>query len=286
MARGRFAHAIDELRGKTDSTPEEAVHGARKDLKKLRSLLRLVRDGMGGGVYRRENAALRGIGRSLSGVRDADVMLAMLDDLEQRFPSELPPGAAIGLRQTLQAHRRTLEVDGDGDPLAALDKARRRVKSWAPAGDDFDVLHDGLERAYRHGREARRNALADPADENLHQWRKRTKDLWYHLTILREAWPPVLEPLADRAHELSDRLGEDRDLALLIEFAFAHAPDLDGTDRVRALVEVIAPRRDELRAEAVDLGARLYGDKPGRFSRRMRNLFEAWRAGRVPISSD
>ena len=47
IARGRIDHAIDELRGKTDSTPEEAVHEARKDLKKLRALLRLARASWG-----------------------------------------------------------------------------------------------------------------------------------------------------------------------------------------------------------------------------------------------
>ena len=43
VARGRIDHALDELRGKSDSTREEAVHEARKDMKKLRALLRLVR---------------------------------------------------------------------------------------------------------------------------------------------------------------------------------------------------------------------------------------------------
>ena len=47
VARGRIDHAIDELRGKTDSTPVEAVHEARKDMKKLRALLRLARGELG-----------------------------------------------------------------------------------------------------------------------------------------------------------------------------------------------------------------------------------------------
>ena len=43
MAHGRIGHALEELGGTTDSAPEEAVHEARKDVKKLRALLRLVR---------------------------------------------------------------------------------------------------------------------------------------------------------------------------------------------------------------------------------------------------
>src|SRR5918997_4732474 len=103
VARGRIDHALDELRGKSDSTREEAVHEARKDMKKLRALLRLVRGDLGDRVYRRENQCFRDTARELSGMRDADVMLATLGDLEARY-GELP-GAAGRLRQALVAHR-------------------------------------------------------------------------------------------------------------------------------------------------------------------------------------
>ena len=47
IAYGRIDHAIAELCGKTDSSAEEAVHEARKDLKKLRALLRMTRGELG-----------------------------------------------------------------------------------------------------------------------------------------------------------------------------------------------------------------------------------------------
>ncbi len=46
----------------------------------------------------------------------------------------------------------------------------------------------------------------------MHEWRKRVKDLWYHVTLLQDAWRPVMSALADEAHELSDRLGDEHDL--------------------------------------------------------------------------
>ncbi|MDH3264343.1 MAG: CHAD domain-containing protein, partial [Paracoccaceae bacterium] len=49
----------------------ERVHEARKAVKKLRGLIRLVRQGFAG--YDAENAALREAGRSLSGLREAEV---------------------------------------------------------------------------------------------------------------------------------------------------------------------------------------------------------------------
>ena len=58
VARGRIDHALDELRGSSDSTRAEAVHEARKDMKKLRALLRLVRGELGDERLRRRERLL------------------------------------------------------------------------------------------------------------------------------------------------------------------------------------------------------------------------------------
>src|ERR671923_1603716 len=101
IARGRIDHAIDELEGRTDSSLEEAVHEARKDMKKLRAVVRLVRGEIGDQVYRRENECFRDAGQALSGVRDADVMLSTLAKLEFDISAQ----TASDLRRALEAHR-------------------------------------------------------------------------------------------------------------------------------------------------------------------------------------
>jgi CHAD domain-containing protein len=266
IARGRIDHAIDELGGRSDSTPEEAVHEARKDMKKLRALLRLVRGEIGGSVYRAENEAFRDAARALSGVRDADVMIATLESLVERDEARLPVDAIRRLGPALATHRRSLE-DGHAEPKAAvverLSAARERVDHWPLRHDGFEALAGGLERSYRRGRADWRAARNEATVAGLHDWRKRVKDLWYHLTILREAWPPVMAALADEAHELSDRLGDDHDLAVLRDWA-AGRPELLG-DGLVAFDEAVERRRRELQADALAIGARLYAEKPRAF---------------------
>jgi CHAD domain-containing protein len=257
VAVGRIDHALDELRGDTDSSPEQAVHEARKDMKKLRALLRLVGDK----AIRREAAVFRDAARELAGLRDADVMLATLDRLE----------AGTGpLRQALEAHRiRTAggaHGPASGAATAMLEEARERVAGWPLEGDGFA---EGLLRSYRRGRRAWRTARKEPSTENLHEWRKRVKDLWYHLSLLEEAWKPVMTALSDEAHELSDRLGDDHDLAVLLEWASEHAPD--SAD----LEPLVAGRRRELQHDAFVLGARLYADKPRAFVGRVERWWQA-----------
>jgi CHAD domain-containing protein len=269
-ARGRIDHALDELRGKTDSSPVEAVHEARKDMKKIRALLRLARGELGGQRFARENACFRDAARELAGARDSDVMLETLGSLD------LPAGLSLELRNAIQAER---DADGAGDrdaaarsAVAILKQARKRVDDWPLERDSFKALSKGLERTYRRGRRAFAAALEEQSTEALHEWRKRVKELWYHHTLLRTLWPTVMEAAGDEAHELSDRLGDDHDLAVLSAWVEEHA---EGEPE---LFEAAARRRAELPADAFALGARVYAEKPSAFVRRIRRLWDASRS--------
>src|SRR3954454_5743625 len=55
VAEGRADDALDQLQDGIERNPDAAVHEARKDLKKLRSVLRLVRHEVGDNLYRHEN---------------------------------------------------------------------------------------------------------------------------------------------------------------------------------------------------------------------------------------
>jgi hypothetical protein len=46
--------------------------------------------------------------------------------------------------------------------------------------------------------------LQNPAPEDFHRWRKRVKDLWYHVSLLERAWPEQMEALAKELKTLSD----------------------------------------------------------------------------------
>ena len=274
VARGRIDHAIDELRGKTDSTPVEAVHEARKDMKKLRALLRLTRGELGSKVFDRENACFRDAARELAGARDSDVMLETLAGL-----TYLPPGDGWELRKAIQADREQRLAESDRDAaarsaVAILKEARRRVGDWPLEHNSFDAFAQGLGKTYRQGRRAHRDALEEPAAESLHEWRKRVKDLWYHHTLLRFVWPPVVEVVGDQAHALSDRLGDDHDLAMLAAWVGENA------DAGPEFFAAVARRRGELQDEAFALGALVYAEKPKAFVRRMDRL---WNAGRLRV---
>ena len=90
-----------------------------------------------------------------------------------------------------------------------------------------------------------------------------------------------MDAVGDEAHTLSDLLGDDHDLAVLLAWAQEH------TEPEPELVEAVEARRAALQQEAVELGARLYTDRPKVFVRRLELLWEASReqAAQSPVKT-
>jgi CHAD domain-containing protein len=272
-AREQLAGAAERLE-RAEEDPVTAVHEARKHLKKTRALLRLARPALGRKAYRRENGALRDAGLALSGTRDADVRVATAAALADRAAGRVPVDVFDALRDALGAEA----AGGQGDPSAtftgvieALRAAELRVEAWPLERADWETVLAGVTRAYARGREAFAVVRATPEPELLHAWRKRAKDLWYHQRLLAPAWRDVLGAQAEAAHALSELLGDDHDLAVLATRLADDAPPLaPAVDAQRAeLRALVAHRSDELRADAVRLGRRVYAESPKAFSRRL-----------------
>jgi CHAD domain-containing protein len=287
VATEQLDGAIEQLADGRDD-PVEAIHDVRKRLKKTRSLLRLARPSMRSRDYRRENRALRDRGRVLSGTRDADVMIETVDDLAERFAGHAPSTLFEPIRGQLsdRASRVRDEIQTElpthGEALRSL---RSQVDDWPVDAVDTAALVRGLSRSYTRGRDAFAQADDDPTTANLHEWRKRVKDLWYQLRLLRGAWPEVMKATADEAKALSQDLGEDHDLALLAQLLVDH-PKVTAepsADRDR-LLELIGHRRGELLEQSRERALRLYAESPKAFRRRLRTYVHttAREAARAP----
>ncbi len=271
IARGQIDGALDELGDADGGDPSEAVHEARKGLKRLRATVRLARDDLGDDVYRRENAAFRDVGRRLSGVRDAKVMVETLDALGDGDGRSERPFARLRsalLREQEEAHEKLQRDDATlRDVRADLADARARVAAWPLTPDaDQAVLTPGLRRIYRRGRKAYRAAAAKPSAEALHDLRKRVKDLRYAAQVARPVAPKRMRKLAKRANALADLIGDDHDLAVLREAAAERSATLTG-DELAHLRALIDHRRARLQKRALTAAERLYKPKPRRIAR-------------------
>jgi CHAD domain-containing protein len=275
IARGQIELAADRLRHGRGGELDEAVHDARKAFKRVRALVRLARDGIGDEVFRRENAAFRDVGRQLSAVRDAQVMVETLEGLIDRYRAELADGAFRGLLDALTTEAHAAHKRLASDPavvrgaLGALETMRDRVATW-PLGEREGprALAPGFERIYRRGRRAVRAARKDATTENLHELRKRAKDLWHAAQVVRPVAPKQMKRLARDAHRLADLTGADHDLAVLVEGARQRAHTLRPGE-LQLLGALVDRRRRGLQREALGRARRVYARKASKVARRV-----------------
>jgi CHAD domain-containing protein len=281
VMREEMESASDRLSGKKKITRNEAIHEARKSIKKSRALLRLIGNSIGE-TYRRENARLRDIARRLSAFRDTFAMIKTFDHLKKQYQREMRAPSLRSIRAGLTRRRHEAEKEEDfnlvlNETAEALRKASKRVKIWPLPNDGFDSITPGLEATYRRGRKALARARVDPSPENYHELRKRVKDHWYHVRLLEGLWTEMMVAYEKSLKDLETWLGEDHNLAVLRDRITAE-PAFYGTAKDTALtLGLVDEYQEELRGKSVSLAERVYEERPREFVRRIRHLWATWR---------
>lgn len=265
--------AAERLRVAVNGDGDEAIHEARKSVKKIRAVLRLVRRELGG-LYREENARFREIGQKLSELRDAGAMVETADGLRKRYGDAIKPHDWQRLLRMLLKRKEEIEQEVDlKDRLEQyareLEDAAQDVTKWPLRGKGFALIAPGFEEAFRRGREAMDAAQQDSAAENFHEWRKRVKDHWYHVRLLTGVWKDMMGAYADVLKGVQVWLGDDHNLAVLRELIENTGGEFD------ALVPVIERHQAGLREQAFIAGVRVYREKPERLRRRTKFLWNA-----------
>jgi CHAD domain-containing protein len=154
------------------------------------------------------------------------------------------------------------------EAAAELAAGRVRIDTLPLAGDGWDLIGSGIHRTYRRGRKRLRAVEEEASVTNLHELRKRVKDLRYQLRLIRGD-SEMLAALAEHAHDLSDHLGDDHDLALLRDVVQRRRAAFSDPGDKRHLLDEIDQRRGELQFAAISLAERIYADKPKRFMKRL-----------------
>jgi CHAD domain-containing protein len=255
-----------EIVSKEPMTDSE-VHKARQALKKARASLRLLRPALSASAYRRENTRLRDAARPLSATRDAHVVPDTLRLVAHHCGR---PVSALGVKLKQDCSR--VEPKDLAHSRRLLREARSRLQDLDLEDDNWKVVGPALRQVYRAGRRALADARDQPTPEAFHEWRKQAKYLRYALETLEPIWPPLMESLAHEAHELTNCLGNEHDLTVLRE----------QTGGAEPLAALISRFQHELRQQALNLGAKLYEEKPKVFTQRFAQYWKDWRHPRRP----
>lgn len=249
-----------------DGPAEARIHRARQRLKRVRSVLRVLRPEVGARATR-SIGRLRDAARLLAVARDADAAAASARSIKAAQAGDhagFDRVVAYLDYEARETHARTVSA---GDAIKLLAAAERDLARLPADLDGAALLDRAIEKTFRRGRTARRRAEFSLATPDLHRWRKLVKELWHLLRLARRRLPKQADALAPRLERLAELLGLDHDHAVLAE-RLALSPA--GDPALMHQLSLIAKERRALEAEAFALGARIYRDKPKRFRRRMR----------------
>jgi CHAD domain-containing protein len=249
-----------------DGPAEVRIHRARQRLKRVRSVLRVLRPEIGARATR-SIGRLRNAARLLAGARDADAVAASARSIKAAQAGENAGFDRVVAYLDYEA-RETHAGAGSTDEAIKLLAAAERDLARMPADiDGTALLERAIDKTFRRGRTARRRAEFSLATPDLHRWRKLVKELWHLVRLARKRLPTRAGGLAARLERLAELLGLDHDHAVLAE-RLALSPG--GDPALLQQLALIAKERRTLEAEAFALGARIYRDKPKKFRRRMR----------------
>jgi CHAD domain-containing protein len=249
-----------------------AVHEARKSFKRVRALLRLLRDGIPAATYQKANAQVRDLGRLLAQSRDLDVMPQTLDHLCASYASA-SPAFVERVRAAIERARKQAALDAREPPVRQavkeIGKVRKLFDKMSYDACDLALLRTGLARELRGFVRKFDDALAVRDAEAFHEWRKRAQFHRRHLALFSMAWPQELEFRIAASRDLSSDLGLDHDLAVLAEFI--SGPDSKPATKrdAQRLLELCQAEQAELRRRACTLGALLAAEEPKAFARRL-----------------
>lgn len=269
LTEGRTALADGSL------ADAEAVHEFRKAMKRWRAFLRLLQPYLGdeGRRMRLEAAALA---RSLAGARDATSALDALADLTKRTDALSPRTIATittrieGLRAAAEGVSLTAQTRTRID--AALVDAEQSVKFWPLAAIGHKQVAAELTDGYRRARDAVPHDWLEADAETLHELRKSVVIHRYQMEIIEPLWPRFANFWIGEAQRLRDRLGHHQDLVTLARLAAPHQALAHWRSRLAPPIET--RRTDHVRA-ASRIAARLFGESPKLFRRRLLTLWEA-----------
>ena len=235
----RFEELQDWRKGALDWTDPEGVHSMRVASRRLRGALR---DFMP--YLRKRNLTaplkeLKYIADALGEVRDQDVAILALQQLEKRAPADSAEALKqlIETRQQLREQAREelrailekdelkrLEAEFKDGVAAAASSAERRNKEAAtrPEAILCDVARAIILDRLREF-EKLTNSLFDPfAIDALHEMRIAAKRLRYAVELFQPCWPRSISIAAKRAARMQTALGDLHDCDVWIETLGKH----------------------------------------------------------------
>ena len=268
---------------------DTAVHAMRKHLKKARAVLQLLRREIGDDSFRRQDHRLRDVGRLTTEIRDAEVRLQTIRQIENAIHRRHNP--SYRRIENLLAFELEIFVVALGEwekrATLLLDEARQAINEWSIDDYGRKQLRRALQFTYKCCRKAFRAVQAKPTTANFHELRKQVKRLGYQVRLLGPLNQIVIGPLSNELTDLGHLLGRVHDLTFLADRLRPERGEPNWRKQDDELLDAIENSQAELQRDAAELTERFFAERPSEFGRLIKEWFkDAQHAESVSIARE
>jgi CHAD domain-containing protein len=271
IARTETSGIRQRIKKDSSYTDAVSVHRIRISVKKMRALLRLIRDQMGDKLYHKQTEAWSAVATSVAPLRNLEIQLKTLCKVCRHNSRRVSSEEFANLWRSLLKEREKHLAEAVASKKQLKRKLRSAlhgIKSWPLKGLKGRDLRLGINKSYHRFMKAYEKAKSLPTVGNLHVWRKRTKDLTYQLEMIKRLGAKPAGKLLGKLMRLGKALGDDHDLALLKLKADKFDPHVS-----KEFQKSVRLRQAELQQSAFELGGKLSMIKAAAFDLEVKSSF-------------
>lgn len=258
--------SLSLLKTEKPSEFEAAVPEIRKNYKKIRASIRLVRDDYDN--YKKENEFYRDEAKKVLSVQQAIAMVKAIDLINEQYSDRLYKNAFTELREKLENHKKK-QIDTALDEEHIFQDLHQNLKDKCESlKDDLskqisqDVIESGLKKVYQRGRKAQKNLSDSKTNEDFHELQKRVNYLDIQLGILSPIWPDMIRIWQSELEKLSQLLVTSEALYQLSGFLQTYGDMGDKNNGVYLMNTLVEGHREQVQQHALLLAQKIYSLKP------------------------
>jgi CHAD domain-containing protein len=250
-----MGHDARYLAEQPESKLEKSVHDIRTLIKRLRAYLWFIRPAIGKALHAKGNAALRKAAQRLSEARDLHAVASALNKAAIPETDENHLQALARVSQTFaQQAAAAQKTDSSASALEkvvdTLVQAISKI-TWAVKRTSRELPSPGhrFKKALKHTRETMKETTRKKDPRLVHEWRKKTKILFYILQLTaRLPHTGGIECLR-KVDKLQEHLGDFQDNIVAENHLRCSSPKIDAAHLKRTL-HLLRKKRKVLLAEA------------------------------------
>jgi CHAD domain-containing protein len=255
-----------------------SIHELRKNIKKMRGIIRLIRHEIGHDRYHELNDKYRHIAQQVAVLRDDTSQIELLESMQKNVDDDSIHQTILKAIRQVERKRKdafTQFYDSNRHYTVCYEilSMKEEIQKLEFDGNPDSFILKSLKRIHGRARSAMEVSGFLKIDEIYHYWRKQVKYLMYQLMILNLAWPSYFKVYIGELNKLSNLLGKLHDLNLFNEHLHEEKLIKLNSQQKRLMLKYIYQRRAVLKKRIEKTGEKLFSESSEAFSLR---IYDIW----------